>query len=199
MKIKYADYLQKTSFSKEELLASAWGSLVEDPPMEGIGMLPAPPLLMFDRIIEVTHEGSNKGRIVAEQDISLDAWFFQCHFRMDPVQPGCLGVDAIWQLLGFYATLRGALGAGRALGSKEIEFFGQIRPHNKLVRYEINIRRFLQSPAAKAAYIIGSGTVSVDGKAIYTIKDAKVGSFIGINYNNYPHLDKNAIGGQLGL
>src|SRR3989344_864426 len=118
-RMKYSAFLEKTEFSKAELLASAWGTLVEDPPRAGVPSLPAPPLLMFDRIVEVSHAGS-QGRIIAEQDIALDAWFFQCHFRNDPVQPGCLGVDAIWQLLGFYAAVRGAQGAGRALGGKEI-------------------------------------------------------------------------------
>lgn len=196
MKIKYNDYLQKSSFNKQELLAFSWSSLIEDPPIEGCGILPAPPMLMFDRIITVERHG-NKGRIVAEQDISLSDWFFQCHFRADPVQPGCLGVDAVWQLIGFYATLCGAKGAGRALGAKEIDFFGQIRPHNKLVRYEVDIKRFIQRKSAGSSIAIGSATVFVDEQAIYTIKDAKVGVFTGIQYRNYPHLDNNAIGGNL--
>jgi len=196
MKIKYNEYLQKSSFSKQELLAFSWGSLIEDPPEEGCGILPAPPMLMFDRVTEVTRIG-NKGRIVAEQDISLSDWFFQCHFRTDPVQPGCLGVDAVWQLIGFYATLCGAKGAGRALGAKDIDFFGQIRPHNKLVRYEVDIKRFIQRKSAGSSIAIGSASVSVDGQTIYTIKDAKVGIFIGIQYSDYPHLANNSIGGNL--
>jgi 3-hydroxyacyl-[acyl-carrier protein] dehydratase/trans-2-decenoyl-[acyl-carrier protein] isomerase len=131
--MKYAEFLERTQFSKSELLASAQGTLVGDPPADGVPQLPAPPFLMFDRVVEVERRGA-QGLIVAEQDVALDAWYFQCHFRGDPVQPGCLGVDAIWQLIGFYAALRGARGAGRALGSKEIEFSGQIRPHNKVVR-----------------------------------------------------------------
>lgn len=196
MKIKYNDYLQKNSFNKQELLSFCWGSLIEDPPLEGCGILPAPPMLMFDRITKIEKNG-NTGLIIAEQDISLDNWFFQCHFRNDPVQPGCLGVDAVWQLIGFYATLCGAKGAGRALGSKEIEFFGQIRPHNKLVRYEVTIRRYIQKLSVGACYAIGSASVLVDEQAIYTIKDAKVGIFVGIQYNNYPHISKNAIGGKI--
>lgn len=194
--MKYAEFLQKKEFTKAELLACAWGTLVEDPPPDGFATLPAPPMLMVDRVVEISHNGP-QGRIVAEQDIQLDAWFFQCHFRSDPVQPGCLGVDAIWQLIGFYAGVRGAKGAGRALGSKEIEFLGQIRPHNRLVRYEIDIRRYTELPDAGAAIAIGTGTVKVDGELIYTIKDAKVGMFKGIRYPDYPHRSANSIGGQI--
>ncbi len=192
--MKYAAFLEKKEFSKTELLASAWGTLVEDPPVEGVPTLPAPPMLMFDRITEVSHAGS-QGRIVAEQDVNLDAWFFQCHFRSDPVQPGCLGVDAIWQLLGFYAAVRGAKGAGRALGSKEIEFSGQIRPHNKVVRYVVNVRRFSTLAESGVSIAIGSGEVLVDGESIYAVKDAKVGIFTGIRYETYPHPTKNSQGG----
>ena len=194
--MNYAAFLEKKEFSKAELLASAWGTLVDDPPLEGVPTLPAPPLLMFDRILEVSHSGS-QGRIVAEQDIALDAWFFQCHFRNDPVQPGCLGVDAIWQLLGFYAAIRGAKGAGRALGVKEIEFSGQIRPHNKVVRYVVNVRRFSLLAESGMAVVIGSGEVLVDGESIYSVKDAKVGVFAGIRYENYPHRAKNSHGGLI--
>lgn len=194
--MNYAEFLKKESFSKAELLASAWGTLVDDPPLEGVPTLPAPPMLMFDRIVEVSHKGS-QGRIVAEQDINLDAWFFQCHFRNDPVQPGCLGVDAVWQLIGFYSAIRGAKGAGRALGSKEIEFSGQIRPHNKIVRYEIDIRRYSAFAQNGMSIAIGNGTVLVDGEQIYSVKDAKVGVFAGIRYEAYPHSGKNAVGGQI--
>lgn len=196
MKLSYQSFLQKQEFTKEELLAYAWNNLIQDPPKEGCGILPAPPMLMFDRVFDISHEGK-AGTITAEQDISLDDWFFQCHFRNDPVQPGCLGVDAVWQLIGFYAILRGAKGAGRALGSKDIEFFGQIRPHNKIVRYEIDIKRYSEIPSQGAAIAIGSAVVYVDGQAIYTIKDAKAGIFSGIRYDDYPHKDANAIGGKL--
>lgn len=192
--MKYAEFLAKKSFSQEELLASSWGTLVSDPPALGVPQLPAPPMLMFDRIMEVSHNGA-QGRIVAEQDVALDAWFFQCHFRHDPVQPGCLGVDAIWQLLGFYAAIRGAQGAGRALGSKEIEFSGQIRPHNKVVRYAINVRRYTQMPETGVAMVIGNGEVFVDDELIYTVKDAKVGVFAHIRYETYPHPARHSRGG----
>lgn len=190
--MKYSEFLEKKSFSKSELIASAWGNLVEDAPLEGVPSLPSPPMLMFDRIIEVSHNRS-QGRIVAEQDIDLGAWFFQCHFRNDPVQPGCLGVDAIWQLLGFYSSLRGAKGAGRALGAKEIEFSGQIRPHNKIVTYSVTVRRYTMM--AGNGVVIGNGEVLVDGELIYTVKDAKVGVFPGIRYENYPNITKNSKGG----
>jgi 3-hydroxyacyl-[acyl-carrier protein] dehydratase / trans-2-decenoyl-[acyl-carrier protein] isomerase len=196
MKIKYQEYLEKTFFTKQELLAFSWGTLIEDPPKEGCGILPAPPLLMFDRVIEVEKLG-NKGKIIAEQDLSLSDWFFQCHFRNDPVQPGCLGIDAIWQLIGFYATLCGAKGAGRALGAKEIDFFGQIRPHNKLVTYEVGIKRIIKIKSAGSTIAIGSANVFVDNQAIYNIKEARVGVFTGIQYSNYPHLGNNALGGSL--
>lgn len=196
MKIKYSDYLQKSSFNKQELLAFSWGNLIEDPPSEGAGILPAPPMLMFDRVVEI-QRSKHQGLIIAEQDLSLSDWFFQCHFRNDPVQPGCLGLDAIWQLIGFYATLCGAKGAGRALGAKEVDFFGQIRPHNKLVRYEVNIKRLIEIKSLGSTITIGYGKVFVDNNLIYTIKDAKVGVFKDIQYSNYPHLDDNAIGVNL--
>ena len=192
--MKYAEFLQRTAFSKAEVLASAWGTLVEDPPADGMPTLPGPPMLMVDRIVEVGHRGP-QGRIVAEYDVPVDAWFFQCHFRSDPVQPGCLGVDAIWQLIGFYGAVRGAKGAGRALGAKEIEFVGQIRPYNKLVRYEIDIRRYAELAETGAAIAIGTGQVVVDGETIYTVKDAKVGVFKDIRYPDYPLRSENSVGG----
>jgi 3-hydroxyacyl-[acyl-carrier protein] dehydratase / trans-2-decenoyl-[acyl-carrier protein] isomerase len=192
--VRYADFLQQTQFSKADVLASAWGTLVDDEPPEGMPTLPAPPMLMVDRVVEIAHRGP-QGRIVAEYDVPVDAWFFQCHFRSDPVQPGCLGVDAIWQLIGFYAAVRGAKGAGRALGAKEIEFVGQIRPYNTLVRYEIDIRRYAELAETGAAIAIGTGQVIVDGEPIYTVKDAKVGIFRDIRYPDYPRRSANSVGG----
>jgi 3-hydroxyacyl-[acyl-carrier protein] dehydratase/trans-2-decenoyl-[acyl-carrier protein] isomerase len=192
--MKYSEFLQRTSFSKVELLACANGTLLEDPPPDGAPTLPAPPMLMVDRIVEISHRGA-QGRIVAELDVQMDAWFFHCHFRSDPVQPGCLGVDAIWQLIGFYGGVRGAKGAGRALGAKEIEFSGQVRPYNKLVRYEIDIRRYAELAETGAAIAIGTGTLSVDGEQIYVVKDAKVGIFKGIRYPDYPLPSVNSKGG----
>lgn len=192
----YAEFQQRSSFSKEEVLACAFGTLVSDPPAEGFPTLPGPPMLMVDRVVEISHLGP-QGRIVAEYDVAVDAWFFQCHFRGDPVQPGCLGVDAIWQLIGFYGGVRGARGGGRALGAKEIEFSGQIRPYNALVRYEIDIRRYTELAATGAAIAIGTGTVLVDGEPIYVVKDAKVGIFRDIRYTDYPLRSANSVGGQM--
>ncbi len=190
----YAEFLQRTAFSKAEVLGLAHGTLIEDAPADGLPSLPAPPMLMVDRIVEAEHRGP-QGRIAAEYDVAIDAWFFQCHFRADPVQPGCLGVDAIWQLIGFYAALRGAQGAGRALGAKEIEFSGQIRPYNRLVRYEIDIRRYAELAETGAAIAIGTGRVLVDGEPIYLVKDAKVGIFKNIRYADYPLPSAHSVGG----
>src|SRR5258706_12217004 len=120
--------------------------------------LPAPPMLMFDRVTEIERAGP-RGRIVGEQDLSLDDWFFQCHFRGDPVQPGCLGVDTVWQLIGLYCAAAGAPGSGRALGCKEVESAGQNRPYNKVVRYEVEIRRFSMLKESGSAVAVGSGRV----------------------------------------
>jgi len=191
--LSYAEFLNAQTLSKPELLAWGKQSLVSDAPGT-IPSLPLPPMLMFDRITHIEHNG-RRGRIVAEQDIHLDAWYFLCHFSNDPVQPGCLGVDAIWQLLGMYCALRGALGAGRALGCKEVDFFGQIRPHDGVVTYTVEVRRY--SEMQGGAVVIGDGTVSVDGEAIYTVRDAKVGIYPGIQYNDYPAPSANSKGGVL--
>jgi 3-hydroxyacyl-[acyl-carrier protein] dehydratase/trans-2-decenoyl-[acyl-carrier protein] isomerase len=191
--MKYADFLKKKSFSKTELLAHAYGNLITDPPEEFV-KIPAPPMLMLDRIMSVEINGT-KGSIIAEKDIAVDEWFFHCHFRGDPVQPGCLGVDAIWQLLGFYLGLKGATGSGRALGCKEIEFMGQIRPYNKLIRYELHIRRYSYLEQSGVAIAIGTGNVFVDDELIYIIKDARVGLFKGLAYSEYPFRTEKAVGG----
>lgn len=189
----YAQFLQAQTLSKSQLLAWGKQTLVSDAP-GSIPSLPTPPMLMFDRITAIAHEG-RRGQIVAEQDIHLDAWYFLCHFANDPVQPGCLGVDAIWQMLGMYCALRGALGAGRALGCKEVDFFGQIRPHDRVVTYQVDVRRY--SEMQGGAVVIGDGTVSVDGETIYRVHDAKVGVYPGIAYTDYPARSANAVGGVL--
>ena len=191
--MKYQEFLERTHFAKEELIASAYGQLVEDPPAE-FSMLPAPPFLMVDRVLKIEKRG-NKGSMIAEKDVHLDEWFFQCHFNGDPVQPGCLGVDAVWQLLGFYCVCCGSEGNGRALGCKEVNFDGQIRPHNSLVRFEINVRRYTVLQGGHTSLVIGSGNVFVDDEHIYSIKDAKVGIFTGIAYKDYPNKSKNSLGG----
>jgi 3-hydroxyacyl-[acyl-carrier protein] dehydratase/trans-2-decenoyl-[acyl-carrier protein] isomerase len=190
--MRYAEFLERTSYTQEHLLSLAEGNLVEDPPSE-VGRLPAPPMLMLDRVVEL--QRGTRGRIVGEQDISLDDWFFQCHFRGDPVQPGCLGVDAVWQLVGLYCIASGAPGSGRALGCKEVEFAGQIRPYNRVVRYEVDIRRYSRLQESGSAVAIGSAQVSVDGELIYRVVDAKVGMFSGIRYPDYPARSRNSVGG----
>ncbi len=194
--MKYDEFLGRDSFSKKDLLAFAYGNLIEDPPEHFAARLPAPPMLMLDRVTKVERKG-NRGRIVGERDVNLDDWFFQCHFISDPVQPGCLGVDGVWQLIGFFCNWAGGTGAGRALGCGEIEFFGQIRPHDQLIRYEVDIRRYTQLPDSGAAMAIGDATLFVDDEPIYSLKNAKVGLFRGLSYPDYPHLSQNAKGGKL--
>jgi 3-hydroxyacyl-[acyl-carrier protein] dehydratase/trans-2-decenoyl-[acyl-carrier protein] isomerase len=194
--VKYSEFLSRETFTKEDLLAFAHGNLIEDPPEHFAARLPAPPMLMVDRVTRIERNG-NKGRIVGERDVNLDDWFFQCHFIGDPVQPGCLGVDGVWQLIGFFCNWAGGAGAGRALGCGEIEFFGQIRPHDRVVRYEIDIRRYTELPDSGAAMAIGDATLLVDDEPIYTLKKAKVGLFRGLAYADYPHMSQNAKGGKL--
>lgn len=194
--MKYSEFLAAESFDKGDLLAFAHGTLLEDAPEAFAARLPAPPMLMLDRVTHLERRG-NRGRVTAERDVHLDDWFFQCHFLGDPVQPGCLGVDGVWQLLGFYCNWAGGLGAGRALGCGEIEFFGQIRPHDAIVRYEIDVRRYAELPGSGSAIVVGDASLSVDDEPIYTIKRAKVGLFRDLAYRNYPHLSENARGGRL--
>lgn len=193
--MKYAEFLERQTFSKEDLIGLSQGNLVSDAPAEFV-RLPAPPMLMIDRVVELERRGA-RGRIVGEQEIHFTDWFFHCHFRGDPVQPGCLGVDAIWQLIGLYCAAAGAPGSGRALGCKEVEFSGQIRPYNQLVRYEVDIRRFSMLKDSGSAVAIGAAKVFVDGELIYTVKDAKVGTFLGIAYPDYPERSANSVGGIL--
>ncbi len=180
--ITYEEFTTKTNFNFQELLAISHNNLIINPP-DDVGVLPAPPFLMFDRITEIVRSNRN-GKIVAEQDIKLDAWYFQCHFRNDPVQPGCLGIDALWQLMGFWCATSGACGTGRALGSKEINFMGQIRPHNKIVRYEVSNLKLIKN--STQSICLGDGKVFVDDKLIYEANGLKVGKFQNIKYETYP-------------
>lgn len=195
--MKYEEFMERSHFSEEEVLALAYGRLVEDGPAEYKARFPLPPMLMVDRIDHISRRG-NRGRIVAERDVRLDDWFFHCHFLGDPVQPGCLGVDGVWQLIGLYCSWRGALGSGRALGCAEVEFSGQIRPHDKVMRYEIDIVRYQELPQSGSAVAIGDATVFVDDVAIYQIKRAKVGVFRDIDYADYPNSSANSRGGRMG-
>jgi 3-hydroxyacyl-[acyl-carrier protein] dehydratase/trans-2-decenoyl-[acyl-carrier protein] isomerase len=174
--MKYEEFLSRAAFSREELLAFAAGALVEDAPPLFAGRLPLPPMLMIDRITSIATRGS-RGTVVAERAVSPGDWFFACHFAGDPVQPGCLGVDAVWQMLGFYCAWRGGLGAGRALGCGVVSFDGQIRPDDCLVRYEVEVRRCTGLSSGGATLAIADAVVFVDDRAVYTLKDARVGLF----------------------
>lgn len=163
---------QKSSYSYDEILSCGHGQLFGP----GNARLPLPPMLMFDRITNVSLEGGahGKGIIEAEFDIKPDLWFFECHFESDPVMPGCLGLDALWQLLGFYLGWTGAPGSGRALGLGELKLTGQVLPSTKLVQYRVDLRRVINR---KLVLGIGDGTMLADGKVIYEAKDLKVGLF----------------------
>ena len=163
---------RQNEFNREELLSCSTGEMFGP----GNSQLPAPNMLMMDRIIKIAEdEGEHgKGVIVAELDITPDLWFFDCHFPGDPVMPGCLGLDAMWQLVGFFLGWSGGPGKGRALGVGEVKFTGQILPTAKKVTYRIDLKRVIKR---KLFMGLADGTVDVDGKVIYTAKDLKVGLF----------------------
>jgi len=160
------------SYEKEEILDCAEGNLFGP----SNGRLPTPNMLMFDRITEINNSKGkyHKGSIIAELDINPSLWFFDCHFKEDPVMPGCLGLDAMWQLVGFYLCWLGNPGKGRALGSSEVKFFGQVLPTAKKVTFKIDMKRVLNLDLTVG---IGEGSMSVDGREIYTAKGLKVGLF----------------------
>jgi 3-hydroxyacyl-[acyl-carrier protein] dehydratase/trans-2-decenoyl-[acyl-carrier protein] isomerase len=142
-------------------------------------------MLMFDRV-PVIQRCVPRGRMVAEQKIRPDAWYFQCHFRDDPVQPGCLGIDGLWQMLGLFCGLSGTAGAGRALGCGAVEFNGQIRPYDSVVRYELDILRFVLLEGSGAGIAVANGCVFVDDEPIYTAKSMRSGVFTNITYRDFP-------------
>lgn len=163
---------KSSSFSYEELLKSGRGELYG----RGNAQLPLPNMLMLDRISHIADTGGefNKGSVIAELDINPDLWFFACHFQGDPVMPGCLGLDAMWQLIGFYLCWMGGTGKGRALGCGEVKFSGQVLPSAKLVTYKISLKRVIMR---KIVMGIGDAKMQVDGKTIYEAKDLRVGLF----------------------
>ena len=161
-----------TRFDHDDLLACARGDMFGP----GNAQLPAPPMLMFDRITSVSKDGGayGKGQIIAELDIHRDLWFFDCHFIGDPVMPGCLGLDAMWQLVGFFLGWSGAPGRGRALGVGEVKFSGQVTPIVDKIVYRIEFKRVI---LRKLVMGVADVLLEVDGKPIYEAKDLKVGLF----------------------
>jgi 3-hydroxyacyl-[acyl-carrier protein] dehydratase/trans-2-decenoyl-[acyl-carrier protein] isomerase len=166
------DAVPSTRFDREDLLACARGELFGP----GNAQLPAPPMLMFDRITSIGAKGGShgKGELTAELDIHPDLWFFQCHFLGDPVMPGCLGLDAMWQLVGFYLAWAGGLGRGRAVGVGEVKFGGQVRPTARLVTYRIDFKKVI---IRKLVMGVADGVLEADGQPIYEARDLKVGLY----------------------
>jgi 3-hydroxyacyl-[acyl-carrier protein] dehydratase/trans-2-decenoyl-[acyl-carrier protein] isomerase len=164
--------MKKNSFSYEQLIDCANGDLFG----KGNAQLPSPPMLMFDRITNINETGGEfqKGEIIAELDIKPELWFFDCHFKGDPVMPGCLGLDAMWQLVGFYLGWLEQPGKGRALGVGEVKFTGQVLDTVKKVTYQISIKRLI---LRKLILGVADGVLKADGEPIYEAKDMKVGLF----------------------
>ncbi len=163
---------RRQSYEYEDLLACGRGELFGP----GNAQLPLPPMLMFDRIAEITETGGEhgKGRIVAEFEIRPDHWFFACHFKGDPVMPGCLGLDALWQMTGFFLGWMGAPGRGRALGVGEVKLTGMVVPTVRKVEYVIDVKRVI---LRKLKLAIADGTMKADGQVVYVAKDLRVGLF----------------------
>jgi len=164
----------QSSFSRDELIACGEGELFGP----NTPRLPIGPMRMVDRITWISSIGGAHGRgeVRAELDIDPSLWFFSCHFRDDPVMPGCLGLDAMWQLIGFYLAWSGHRGLGRALGVEEVRFFGQVLPQVKRVTYQIDIKRVI---ARKLVMVSGDGSLAADGETIYTARGLRVGLFDG--------------------
>ena len=164
--------MRENSFSYEKLIECSNGKLFG----EGNAQLPLPPMLMMDRIININDNSGefSQGEIIAELDIKPDLWFFDCHFKGDPVMPGCLGLDAMWQLVGFYLGWLGQPGKGRALGVGEVKFTGQVLQNIKKVTYHISLKRLI---LRKLILGVADGVLKADGEVIYEAKDMKVGLF----------------------
>ena len=165
--------MKKNSYSYDELINCGNGALFGP----GNAKLPLPPMLMFDRITEINDDGGNfnKGSLTAELDIKKDLWFFDCHFKEDPVMPGCLGLDAMWQLVGFYLGWLGNPGRGRALGVNTVKFTGEVLKNVKKAVYEINMKRVLIKEGTCVG--LANGILLADGKKIYSTENLKVGLF----------------------
>ena len=165
--------MQKNSFNYEELIACGKGELFG----EGNAKLPMPPMLMFDRITEINENNGiyKKGYLKAELDIKDELWFFDCHFKEDPVMPGCLGLDAMWQLVGFYLGWLGNPGRGRALGVNTVKFTGEVLKNIKMATYEIDIKKILTKEGTTVG--LANGILLADGKKIYSAENLKVGLF----------------------
>ena len=165
--------MKKTSFNYEELIDCANGKLFGP----GNAKLPSPPMLMFDRITEITESQGiyQKGSMKAELDIKDNLWFFDCHFREDPVMPGCLGLDAMWQLVGFFLGWLGNPGRGRALGVSTVKFTGEVLKNVKMATYEIDMKRILVKGETTVG--LANGILLADGKKIYSAENLKVGLF----------------------
>jgi len=165
--------MHKERYTKEDLISCGRGEMFG----KGNAQLPLPPMLMFDRIVSIKDKGGkyNHGEIIAELDLTDDLWFFKCHFEGDPVMPGCLGLDAMWQLLGFYLGWKGGLGKGRALGAGEVKFSGQVLPSSKKITYIIDLKRVIMR---KLVMGIADASMKVDGRLIYQANDLKVGLFV---------------------
>ena len=165
--------MKKNSYTYEDLISCGNGDLFGP----GNAKLPLPPMLMFDRITEISeNKGTfSKGLIIAELDIKDNLWFFDCHFKKDPVMPGCLGLDAMWQLVGFYLGWLGNPGRGRALGVGNVKFTGEVLKNVKLARYEINMKRILVKEGTTVG--LANGILKADDKKIYSAENLKVGLF----------------------
>jgi 3-hydroxyacyl-[acyl-carrier protein] dehydratase/trans-2-decenoyl-[acyl-carrier protein] isomerase len=167
---------RKSSFEFEDLLACGRGELFGP----GNAQLPLPPMLMFDRISHISEDGGThgKGQVVAELEIKPDLWFFACHFQGDPVMPGCLGLDALWQMTGFFLGWLGAPGRGRALAVGEVKFSGMVTPVVKTVQYVVDLKRVINRRLVLA---IADGVLKADGETIYVANDLRVGLFTADN------------------
>ena len=166
-------FTPQSSYSYEDIIECGKGNLFGP----GNAQLPAPPMLMFDRITKVNKDGGmhGKGEIIAELDINPKLWFFECHFLGDPVMPGCLGLDALWQMLGFYLGWLGYPGKGRALGVGEIKFVEEIKKDKQLIQYRVNIKKSMSKKGFSIGY--GDGQIVHQDKIIYHANDLKVGLF----------------------